>query len=889
MKININNYTTNPLNLENSNPKNPKSLLEKPSNHSNHSNQLNEQIAVVNNINPNLSSRLRNDFDSQKVKEQITTKLNSDNSITSLVKEKTKNFSKETLPSSTDYKVQVIIKNLLQVSSRLEKNAAKYCNRIESDSNHLKNSIKNYLIELNNYSQKLDNNSDKIKSNILDLTNKEVLQIESLNSLVKETSFSVEDLTQDFLYSTHKNLQELTSSSSNLSIAAKDLSNGNAFAILGVLNSFENIKSTPEKISKEHKEYQLKLNENVNSLANNSKLIADNLPISKSSEINSLKTSLLALAKSNSILDATYRFNYPNEYTAPLVKAYYQSLQNLTNSILFPDTNPKGKPISQNLLVLNTNDLRETIKLAEKGDSRAEKKLETQYGYNLDNAPRAGQMWLAANFVGGDLDSGLVTAKNFPASSQINPVDTNLPEVKKLLFGKDLNGQVALKNKEGKTLIASSLEEYQKIVAENRSKAGIPTNNGEPQAVHVSFEGGGGFGKRHSAAVAEMYNLGLVPASVSGVSAGSISAGLIAAGLSPNKADEVSKDPKIKKFLEVNPLGGPGLTTGREFYRYMDQKLREITGIKDRPVTFADLKMPLYIGATKLADSQAQNDMTKLEDRIFVFSKETTPDTPVAMAMTASAAVPGSFDPVVFVDVATGRTIRLVDGGMINNLPIGYQKNNLPEIALKLQMPNTSNPDAKLNNSTLKPFSPGNLVSYTSLGNTQIGVKLYLDSAQEARNFKQRTNPPPGVFVLNLPTWNLKNFVDQDNVVDYQYDKEVDPELDKQTYQLTDEFFRQFFTQLNDPSKSGTNLKPFDRENSFSREFSLNGVKWKVERQSDSDKVIFRSDQGEIHNITLGKERLANWLADDASFGDLVYRLKDVLVDYNKYAHPFGI
>lgn len=848
---------------------------------------INSSEAVFNNkIIP--VSQTKNDFNSQKIKSELTYKLTNVANDINLVKQNN-NFLKETSPSTTDYKVQVVIKNLLQISERLEKGTNKYSNKVVDNCNLLRNNVAKFIDNIKNQAVKISTKTLEIKNNNPELLITKTLEINQFNQQTKETISKIGNLTNDFLYSTHKNLQEIKIGATNLYKSAKDLSNGNAFAIFGVLNSFDKIQNTPNKISQSSSEYQSSLSQQVNELNSKSKTIADNLSVFSDAQVDSLKTSFLDLAKSDDILEAIYKFNYPNEYTEPIVKAYYQSLQNLTKSILFPDFNPKGKSIPKSLLVQNTNDLRQTIKLAQGGDETAKIKLQQTYGYDLDNAPRAGEMLLATNFVAGDLDKGQVTAKNFPGSSLNKPIDINPPEVKKLLFGEDLNGQVEFKSKTGQKVIARSLDEYKSIVSENRSKAGIPANNGEPVPVHVSFEGGGGFGKRHAAAVSEMYNLGIVPASVSGVSAGSINAAFIAAGLSPSKADEISKDPQIKKFLEVNLLPSSGLTTGREFYRYMDQKLREVTGITDRPVTFADLKIPLYIGATKLSDSQAPNDMTNLEDRIFVFSKETTPNTPVAMAMTASAAVPGSFEPVDFVDVATGRTIRLVDGGMINNLPIGYQKNDLPEIALKLQMPNTNNPNAKLNNATPKPFTTGNLTSFTTLGNTQIGVKLYLDSAQEARNFKQRNNPPTGVFVLNVPTWNLKNFVEQDNVVDYQYDNKIDPELDKQTYQLTDQFFQQIFGNLNDPTKSASNLKPFPKETSFSREFSLNGVDWTVERLADSDKVAFRSNNGQEHNITLGKDRLENWLADDASFDDLVYRLKDVLVDYQKYANPFGI
>ncbi len=848
---------------------------------------VNQKQTIIPNNKIEFKSQLKNDFDGQRVQNKILTGL-SDNTRNNLEKSNlvNKSTARDTSHSS-EFKTQAGIKNLLHVASRLQANVTKYSNQIETNSKSLTSSVSKILNDIKSCSTLLQK---AIESSANGLEERTLNQFNDLNNHVEKTISSVSSNTNDFLYNTQKNLQNFNNASTSFLKASQDLKDGNAFATYGVMDSFEKIKSIPPQIAKDHTEYKNLLKQDVSSLSSKSNALAESLTSSASHKTNAKDLALNLAKSSSSILDSTYTFNYPNEYTEPLVKAYYQSLQNLTMSVLFPDFNPKGKPISESLLKYSTNDLRETTKLASQGNSDARAKLQKDYGYTLDNVPKPGQMWLAANYVAGDLDrNGQVTAKTFPGTSSSKPIDTNPPDVKNLLFGKDSKGKVELTNSDGKQVTVSSLGDYQKVVAENRAKAGIAAGNGEPMPVHVSFEGGGGFGKRHAAAVSEMYNLGLVPASVSGVSAGSINAGLIAAGLSPSQADEVSKDPAIKKFIEVNPLGGPGLTTGREFYRYMDQKLREITGIKDRPVTFSDLKMPLYIGATKIADSQAPNDMTRTEDRIFVFSKETTPDTPVAMAMTASAAVPGSFDPVEFVDVATGRTIRLVDGGMINNLPIGYQKNNLPEIALKLERPDTNNPKTDINNAKEKPLPSGDLISYTPFGNTQIGINLFNNSAEEARNFKVRNNPPPGVFVLNLPTWNLKNYVNQDNVVDYQYDNKIDPDLDRQTAQLTDDFVRQYFTQLNDPTKSGTNLKPAPKDSSFSRTLTLNGVNWTVEHQANSDKVTFRSDSGEVHNLNLGKDRIENWLADDASFGDLSYRLRDVLVDFQKYSHPFGV
>src|SRR5262249_47244892 len=151
--------------------------------------------------------------------------------------------------------------------------------------------------------------------------------------------------------------------------------------------------------------------------------------------------------------------------------------------------------------------------------------------------------------------------------------------------------------------------------------------------------------------------LGVVPTSVSGTSAGSIGAALIAAGADPKKVAEFMQDPKLQDVMS-NP----------DAFDTLDKVLREITGIKDRPVTFADLKMPLQICATTFSDTQpppGKGDLTQVANRRFIFSQENTPNTPVALAVRASMAIPLVYDPVRMVDPTTGREVHLYDGGIL--------------------------------------------------------------------------------------------------------------------------------------------------------------------------------------------------------------------------------
>src|ERR1051326_6573523 len=163
---------------------------------------------------------------------------------------------------------------------------------------------------------------------------------------------------------------------------------------------------------------------------------------------------------------------------------------------------------------------------------------------------------------------------------------------------------------------------------------------------------------------------------------------------------------------DLHAGGRGGVFKGEEAYKFFDETLANLTGIHDRPVTFADLKMPLQIIAAKYSDSNppaGQKDLSKWENRTFVFSQQTTPNTPVALAMRASMAIPGVFDPVEMVDPTTGRTVQLTDGGSLDNFPLGYNHDGLPTVGLNLNEPNTNHPKAIENNLPTLPLPKGQL------------------------------------------------------------------------------------------------------------------------------------------------------------------------------------
>jgi NTE family protein len=519
----------------------------------------------------------------------------------------------------------------------------------------------------------------------------------------------------------------------------------------------------------------------------------------------------------------------------------------------------------------DTKSFRNTIVAAKAGDSRAINELKNKYGYTLDSLPKAGTQFIDPNFLKGELVNGQVVASKFPTGN----ASSTAPEINQQLFG---NGRtITLTKADGSQVKVSNMADYQKIVAENRAtNLGRVGDDGKPMQVHVALEGGGGQGKRFIPAISEMYNNGVVPASVSGTSVGAIAAGVLAAGADPKQVEEIVRDERIAKFLDLGLGGRGGVFKGEEAYKFFDETLRKLTGITDRPVTFADLKIPLHIVAAKYSDTNppAGQDMSKWENRTFVFGPETTPNTPVALAMRASMAIPGVFDPVEMVDPTTGRTIQLTDGGTLNNLPLGYNKDGLPTVALNLQEPNVNHPKYIGNNLPEIPAPKGNLFASNSLLNTLYGGLFVAQSGGLGKDYQERTNPPTGNFILSVPIWDLQNPKFSDDALDFKYDPIVDARIDGQTRTVTQDFFKQFFTDLQIPGAKGTNIKPLPANTSFTRQVEFRGKEWTASYDGKGSSVTFTSADGDRKSVFVGNRKLENWVIDDAAFGDLNGRLR---------------
>jgi NTE family protein len=458
--------------------------------------------------------------------------------------------------------------------------------------------------------------------------------------------------------------------------------------------------------------------------------------------------------------------------------------------------------------------------------------LKADYGYTRTTAPRPGSLWVDPQFFAKELPGGKLNASRFPTGTPV----TKPPAPMDFLFGK---GPRELKLGEGSSVrTAHTPEEYRAAVAARRAELGMPVKDGEPVGVHLSLQGGGGKGKRYGAMLAEMYDLGVVPTSLSGTSAGSIAAAFAAAGAGPEEIQNLAKDPRLSDLYDFDlDMKDGGILNGQKAFDLVDQELRRMTGITDRPVTFADLKVPLQILATKDYDSGGSTGTTA-KDRIFVFSQETTPDTPVALAVRASMAIPGVFEPVQVVDPTTGRRMHLTDGGALDNLPTG------------------------------------NLDTTNVLWNALNGYTLMKDSASDYNDYMDRTQPKSNQFMLSLPTWDLNDPSKSDSTLKFGYDAKVDPALDGQSREVTRDFLRNFLDDLRVPGSKGTNYSAsVPKDVHFDLPVDVKGKRYQVSYSGGDMLVAKPADGGKPIELKVGKQRIEAMYLDNQAFGDLKSQL----------------
>ena len=157
--------------------------------------------------------------------------------------------------------------------------------------------------------------------------------------------------------------------------------------------------------------------------------------------------------------------------------------------------------------------------------------------------------------------------------------------------------------------------------------------------IGIALSGGGARGAAHLGVLKALDELDIKISAISGVSAGALIGALYAKGISP---DDILKELKQLSYFGFKDL--LWMKSGLFTMAGLRNKLHELIGSDD----FAALKIPLFINATDILTGNG-----------VVFSEG-----PLYDAVLGSAAVPVVFEPVEY------KGYRLLDGGILNNLPV---------------------------------------------------------------------------------------------------------------------------------------------------------------------------------------------------------------------------
>lgn len=159
----------------------------------------------------------------------------------------------------------------------------------------------------------------------------------------------------------------------------------------------------------------------------------------------------------------------------------------------------------------------------------------------------------------------------------------------------------------------------------------------------LALSGGGAQGLAHIGVLKALEEAGILPDYLAGTSMGGVIAAAYAAGLTPREIERIAADvSETRKLLRLADLSLPqqGIVRGQRILEFFDKHLRGST--------FAELKIPLTLVAVDLNTGQE------------VYLKEGS----VAEALRATVSIPGLFVPI------EREGMRLVDGGLLNNLPV---------------------------------------------------------------------------------------------------------------------------------------------------------------------------------------------------------------------------
>ena len=175
----------------------------------------------------------------------------------------------------------------------------------------------------------------------------------------------------------------------------------------------------------------------------------------------------------------------------------------------------------------------------------------------------------------------------------------------------------------------------------------------------VALSGGGARGLAHIGVLKELRNAGIQIDFIAGTSMGGVIAACYAAGLKPSKIEEIAFSVGTISNLAqlIDPtLPKKGILKGDKVTKFFNRYLGE--------KSFEDLEIPLTVTAVDLNSNQE----IRISDGL------------IADAVRATISIPGIFVPV------EKEGMRLVDGGLLNNLPVDIVRDMGADIILAVDV-----------------------------------------------------------------------------------------------------------------------------------------------------------------------------------------------------------
>lgn len=158
---------------------------------------------------------------------------------------------------------------------------------------------------------------------------------------------------------------------------------------------------------------------------------------------------------------------------------------------------------------------------------------------------------------------------------------------------------------------------------------------------HTGFvlSGGGARGFAHLGIITALFEMGIKPDVISGVSAGAIVGAFISSGKTPQETHQILKKGNFFRYTAMTiPINGL-------------MKLDGLQKLLDREINFKnieDLPVPMYIGVTNMTDG-----FTEFRNK-----------GPLSKTIMASSSIPVLFSPVEINDKL------YCDGGLLENIPV---------------------------------------------------------------------------------------------------------------------------------------------------------------------------------------------------------------------------